>query len=180
MDAYASAREIDAGSSAARSGHRSATAYVAPNALVAGEVDIADDASVYFACAVVAGDGRISIGARTNVQDNSLLVTNAARGPLVLGADVTIGHNVRMGAATVEDHALIGMGSQVGDGVVVEEGGCIGARAEVSPGSVIKAGWIWVGRPAFPFREIKPDERETFAEGARVYVGYGAAYRGAR
>jgi carbonic anhydrase/acetyltransferase-like protein (isoleucine patch superfamily) len=177
MDAYASAREIDSGS--ARDGYRSAKSYVAPNALVAGEVDIADDASVYFACAIVAGDGRISIGPRTNVQDNSLLVTNAARGPLILGADVTIGHNVRMGAATIGDHALIGMGSQVGDGVVVEEGGCIGARAEVSPGSVIEAGWIWVGRPALPFRPIKPDERDTFAEGARVYVRYCAAYRGA-
>ena len=172
MDAYG--RESDA---ATRSGNRSPKSYVAPNALVAGEVHIADDASVYFACAVVAGDGKISIGPRTNVQDSSLLVTNAARGPLTLGADVTIGHNVRMGAAAIADHALIGMGSQVGDGVVVEEGGCIGARAEVSPGSVIKAGWIWVGRPAFPFRAIKPEERETFAEGARVYVRYGEAYR---
>ena len=89
------------------------------------------------------------------MQDNSLLVTDAARGPLIVGADVTIGHNVRMGAATIGDHALIGMGSQLGDGVVVEEGGVVGARAEVAPGSVIKAGWIWVGRPAFPFRPIK-------------------------
>jgi carbonic anhydrase/acetyltransferase-like protein (isoleucine patch superfamily) len=176
MDPYASARELDPGS-ADRIATRSAESYVAPNALVAGAVDIAEDASVYFACAIVAGDGRISIGPRTNVQDNSLLVTNAARGPLVLGADVTIGHNVRMGSATIADHALVGMGSQVGDGVVVEEGGCIGARAEVSPGSVIKAGWIWVGRPAFPFRPLKPEEAETFAEGARVYVRYGAAYR---
>jgi carbonic anhydrase/acetyltransferase-like protein (isoleucine patch superfamily) len=113
------------------------------------------------------------------VQDNSLLVTDATRGALVLGADVTIGHNVRMGAATIGDHALIGMGSQVGDGVIVEEGGCIGARAEVEPGTVIKAGWIWVGRPAFAFRAIKPEERENFALAARIYVRYGAAYRGA-
>ena len=177
MDAYS--REIDLGAAAMRTGRRSPKSYVAPNALVAGEVDIADDASVYFACAVVAGDGRISIGPRTNVQDNSLLVTDAARGPLILGADVTIGHNVRMGSATIGDHALVGMGSRVGDGVVVEEGGCIGARAEVAPGSVIEAGWIWVGSPAFPFRRIKPEEREMFAEGARVYVRYCAAYLGA-
>jgi carbonic anhydrase/acetyltransferase-like protein (isoleucine patch superfamily) len=178
MDAYASARELDKATPAGdRVAVRSVKAYVAPNALVTGAVEIADDASVYFACALVAGDGRISIGPRTNVQDNSLLVTNAARGPLILGADVTIGHNVRMGAATIADHALIGMGSQVGDGVVVEEGGCIGARAEVAAGSVIEAGWIWVGRPAFPFRPIKQEERETFAQGARVYVRYGAAYR---
>jgi carbonic anhydrase/acetyltransferase-like protein (isoleucine patch superfamily) len=132
---------------------------------------------VYFGCAVVAGDGRIGIGPRTNVQDNSLLVTDALRGPLLVGADVTIGHNVRLGAATIGDHALIGMGSQVGDGVIVEEGGCIGARALVAPGTVVKAGWIWAGRPAFAFRAIKPQEREAFAEAAQIYVGYGAAYR---
>ena len=172
MDAYTTQTDPEV-----RTGRRSPKSYVAPNALVSGDVDIAEDASVFFACAIVAGDGRISIGPRTNVQDNSLLVTDASRGALILGADVTIGHNVRMGSATIADHALIGMGSQVGDGVVVEERGCIGARAEVSAGSVIKAGWIWVGRPAFPFRPIKPEERETFAEGAKVYVKYCAAYR---
>ena len=112
------------------------------------DVEIADDAGVYFACAVIAGDGRIVIGPRTNVQDNCLFVTDAARGPLVLGAGVTIGHNVRMGAATIHDDALVGMGAQVGDGVVVLPGGCIGARSLVEPGTVVDAGWIWAGRPA--------------------------------
>ncbi len=180
MAAFAPAGDGDAAAEhPERRLHRAAAAYVAPTALVTGDVSVADDASVYFGCALVAGDGRIAIGPRTNVQDNSLLVTDATRGPLVLGADVTIGHNVRMGAATIGDHALIGMGSQVGDGVIVEEGGCIGARAEVQPGTVIKAGWIWVGRPAFAFRPIKPEERENFAQAARIYVRYGAAYRGA-
>jgi carbonic anhydrase/acetyltransferase-like protein (isoleucine patch superfamily) len=142
---------------------------------------VADDASVYFGCVVVAGGARVEIGPRTNIQDNSLLVTDAARGPLVIGADVTVGHNVRMGAAIVGDHALIGMGSQVGDGVVVEEGGCIGARALVEPGTVVAKGWIWAGRPACAFREVKPQERELFAQAAEIYVRYGAAYRsGAR
>lgn len=156
---------------------RVAQAYIAPTALLAGDVAVGDDAGVYFGCAVVAGGGRIAIGPRTNVQDNSLLVTDASRGPLLVGADVTIGHNVRLGAATIGDHALIGMGSQVGDGVIVEDGGCIGARALVAPGTVVKAGWIWAGRPAFAFRAIKPHERDAFAEAARIYVDYGTAYR---
>jgi carbonic anhydrase/acetyltransferase-like protein (isoleucine patch superfamily) len=151
-------------------------AYVAPTAVLAGDVVVADEAGVYFGCAVVAGDGRIAIGPRTNVQDNSLLVTDAARGPLGVGADVTIGHNVRMGAATIGDRALIGMGSQVGDGVVVEEGGCIGARAWVEPGTVVKANWIWAGRPARAFRELAAQERELFAQAAAIYVRYGATY----
>lgn len=151
--------------------------YIAPTAIVAGDVAIADDASVYFGCAIVARGGRIAIGPRTNVQDNSLLITGAGRGSLVLGADVTIGHNVRMGAARVGDHALIGMGSQIGDGVVVEVGGCIGARAWVEPGTVVAAGWIWAGRPACAFREVRPEERAAFAQAAAIYVRYGAAYR---
>jgi carbonic anhydrase/acetyltransferase-like protein (isoleucine patch superfamily) len=175
MDAYAASTGIDAGAN--RKARSSANAYVAPTAFVCGHIELADDASVYFGCAVVAGDGKIGIGPRTNVQDNSLLVTDSARGPLIIGADVTIGHNVRMGAATIGDHALIGMGSQLSDGVVVEEGGVVGARAEVAPGSVIKAGWIWVGRPAFPFRPIKREEAEAFAQAAKIYVRYGAAYR---
>ena len=153
------------------------SAYIAPTATLIGDVSIADEASVYFGCVIVAGDGRIAIGPRTNVQDNSLLVTDAGRGPLVLGADVTIGHNVRMGSARIADGALIGMGSQVGDSVVVEEGGCIGARAWVEPGTVVSAGWIWAGRPACAFRAVKAQEREMFAEAAKIYVGYGAAYR---
>ena len=111
------------------------------------------------------------------MQDNSLLITDAARGPIVLGADVTIGHNVRMGAALIGDHALIGMGSQLGDGVVVEEGGCVGARAWVEPGTVVAAGWIWAGRPARAFRELHPQERAVFAQAAAIYVRYGEAYR---
>ena len=152
-------------------------AYVAPTAVLVGDVVVADDASVYFGCAVVAGDGRIEIGPRTNVQDNSLLVTDSTRGPLVIGAEVTIGHNVRLGAAIIGDHALIGMGSQVGDGVIVEEGGCIGARAWVEPGTVVEKGWIWAGRPACAFREVRPQERKLFAEAAEIYVRYGASYR---
>src|SRR6185295_1902089 len=92
---------------------RVSRAYVAPTAIVAGDVAIADDASVFFGCAVCAGDGRIVIGPRTNVQDNSILATDRSRGDLVLGVGVTIGHNVEMGSGMIGDDALIGMGSRV-------------------------------------------------------------------
>ena len=159
-----------------RQAPRVGMAYIAPTAVLAGDVVVGDEAGVYFGCAVVAGGGRIAIGARTNVQDNSLLVTDAAREPILVGADATIGHNVRLGAARIGDRALIGMGSQIGDHVVVEEGGCVGARAWVEPGTVVKAGWIWAGRPACAFREVKPEEREVFARAAEIYVRYGSAY----
>lgn len=157
---------------------RSVRAYVAPTAVVAGDVVIGDDASIFFGCAVCAGDGRIVIGARTNVQDNCILSTDRSRGELVLGEGVTIGHNVEMGAASIGDDALIGMGSRIGDGVVVERGGCIAAGAWVEPGTVVPAGWIWAGRPARPFRELKPSERVEFARARDIYIGYSSDYRG--
>ncbi|HEX6137885.1 MAG TPA: gamma carbonic anhydrase family protein [Casimicrobiaceae bacterium] len=152
-------------------------AYVAPTAIVAGDVVIADEASVFFGCAVSAGDGRIVIGERTNVQDNSILATDRARGDLVLGVGVTIGHNVQLGSGTIGDDALIGMGSRVGDRVVVERGACIGAGAWVEPGTVVPAGWIWAGRPARAFRELKAAERDEFARARDIYVEYSSDYR---
>lgn len=154
-------------------------AFVAPNAVLAGDVRIGDDAGVYFGCALDAGGARIVVGEASNVQDNSILVTDAKRGDLVIGRRVTVGHNVRIGPARVDDDALVGMASVVGDGVVVERGGCIGAGAHVEPGTVVRAGWIWAGRPARAFRELKDAEREWFAHGVGVYVGYARAYRAA-
>lgn len=153
-----------------------ARAYVAPTAIVCGDVHLADDAGIYFGCVVTAGGARISIGRRTNVQDNTFLVTDARHGDLVVGQNVTFGHNVRMGAGRVEDDALVGMASRVGHGVIVERGACIAAGAWVEPGTVVKAGWIWAGRPARAFREVKPGERVEFARGADVYVRYGGIY----
>jgi carbonic anhydrase/acetyltransferase-like protein (isoleucine patch superfamily) len=152
-------------------------AFVAPTAVVAGDVELHEDASIFFGCAVCAGDGRIVIGARTNVQDNCILETNRGRGDLVLGAGVTIGHNVQLGSGRIDDDALIGMGSRVGDGVIVERGGCIGAGAWVEPGTVVPAGWIWAGRPARPFRQLKPAERAEFARARDIYVTYSSDYR---
>jgi len=156
---------------------RTGSAFVAPTALVAGNVVLAIDASIYFACVADAGDGRIVLGARTNVQDNTFMVTSRARGDLVIGDDVTIGHNVRIGAATIGARALVGMSSIVGDGVVVEDDACIGAGAHVEPGTRVPSGWIYAGRPARPFRALKPAEREGFADIVAVYAHYSAVYR---
>ena len=152
-------------------------AYIAPTAVVAGDVTFEDDVGVYFGCVVLAGDGGISIGRGSNIQDNSHLIPSGARGSLRIGGGVTVGHNVRMGSATIEDDALVGMGSQLGDGVVVEAGACVAARALVEPGTVIRSGWIWAGRPARAFRELKSAERESFAQARDIYIRYANAYR---
>ncbi|MBI2314139.1 MAG: gamma carbonic anhydrase family protein [Betaproteobacteria bacterium] len=156
------------------------SAYVAPTAVVAGDVRIAADASVWFANVIWADGTTVAIGQRTNIQDNCLLETGPGRGPIIIGDDVTVGHNVRMGSCVVEDGCLIGMGAEVGDRVVVERGGCIGAHAVVPPGTRVKAGHIWAGRPAREFRPVRPEEAEFFVRGKDVYVGYARAYLSAR
>ncbi|MBA3508076.1 MAG: hypothetical protein H0T80_20155 [Betaproteobacteria bacterium] len=78
------------------------------------------------------------------------------------------------------DDALIGTGARVGDEVVVEKGGCIAAGAWVLPGNVVSAGWLWAGRPARAFRELRASERAALAEICNVYVGYCEAYLGER
>jgi carbonic anhydrase/acetyltransferase-like protein (isoleucine patch superfamily) len=155
-------------------------AFVAPTSVLVGDVVLDDDAGVYFGCALVARGARIRIGARTNIQDNSVLETDRARGDLIVGTGITVGHNVQLGACTIGDDALIGMASRVGDGVVVEPGGCVAAGAWVEPGTRVRSGLIWAGRPAREFRPVTPGEREAFARGRDVYIGYGAAYRGDR
>jgi carbonic anhydrase/acetyltransferase-like protein (isoleucine patch superfamily) len=152
--------------------------FVGATSVLAGRVEMAEDAGIYFACVVDAGDARIALGTRSNVQDNSFLVTDARRGDLVIGDDVTIGHNVRMGSGTVGHRALVGMSAIVGDHVVVEDGACIAAGAHVERGTRVPAGWIYAGRPARPFRELRPAERDGFADIIAVYAHYSAVYRG--
>jgi gamma-carbonic anhydrase len=152
-------------------------AFVAPTSAVVGRVEVGRSASIFFGCAVVAGGARIVVGEGTNVQDNSILVTDRARGDILIGTGVTIGHNVQMGPAEIGDDALIGMGSRLGDEVVVEAGGCVAAGAWVLPRTLVRSGWIWAGRPAQPFRELKPAERVAFARFRDIYIGYSSAYR---
>jgi carbonic anhydrase/acetyltransferase-like protein (isoleucine patch superfamily) len=156
---------------------RIGAAFIAPTSALVGNVEVGDDAGIFYGCVLAAGGARIAVGERTNVQDNTLIVTDRARGDVVIGDDVTIGHNVRMGAGRFGDRSLVGMASVVGHGVVVEPGGCIAAGAHVEPGTVVKAGWIWAGRPARAFREVKDTEREMFASAVDTYIEYGAAYR---
>jgi carbonic anhydrase/acetyltransferase-like protein (isoleucine patch superfamily) len=150
--------------------------YVAPTAILAGNVQVNREASIWFGTAIIANDGAISIGERSNIQDNSLLETDLRRGPLAISHNVTIGHNVRMGACVIDHDCLIGMGSMLGDGTVVEAGACVAARALCTPGTTVESGYIWAGRPARKFRELRPEEINAFRRGRQVYVNYTHAY----
>lgn len=150
------------------------TAYVADSALVLGDVEIGADSSLW-PMSVARGDiHRIRIGARSNIQDGSVLhVTHdGEHAPggfaLQVGDDVTVGHRVILHGCTLEDGCLIGMGAIVMDGARVCRGAMVGAGTLVSPGKVLEGGYLWLGSPA---RRVRPlSERE------QQYLEYSAAY----
>jgi len=153
-----------------------ARVYVDPAAIVIGRVRIGDDSSVWPA-AVVRGDVHsIEIGARTSIQDGSVLhVTHD--GPyspggrsLRVGADVTIGHRVTLHACTIGDKCLVGMGSVVLDGAVADELVMIGAGSVVPPGKRLETRSLYVGSPVRKVRDLTQAEINFFTYSAAQYV----------
>jgi carbonic anhydrase/acetyltransferase-like protein (isoleucine patch superfamily) len=152
------------------------SAYIDPVAMVIGRVSIGEQSSLW-PMVVARGDvNYIEIGARTNIQDGSVLhVTHdgpySPGGlPLLIGDEVTVGHNVILHACTIESQCLIGMGSIVLDGAVVESGALLGAGALVTPGTRIQGGYLWLGAPAKKIRALSSDERESILYSAQHYV----------
>jgi carbonic anhydrase/acetyltransferase-like protein (isoleucine patch superfamily) len=150
--------------------------YIDPAAVVIGDVDLGDDASVW-PFVVVRGDvNRIRIGARTNIQDGSVLhVTHdgpytPGGFPLTIGNDVTVGHGAILHACTIGDVCLIGMHATVLDGALVSRHSMIGAGAMVSPGKVVGEGELWLGNPARCVRKLSDEEIEKLHYSAQHYV----------
>ncbi|MGA9855115.1 MAG: gamma carbonic anhydrase family protein [Gammaproteobacteria bacterium] len=150
--------------------------YVADTALVIGRVSLADDVSLW-PHVVVRGDvNTISIGARSNIQDLSMLhVTHdgpytPGGFPLVLGEDVTVGHKCLLHACSIGDRCLIGMGSIVMDGAVIEAEVLLGAGSLVSPGKRLEAGHLYRGNPARKVRALNTKELAMLRYSAAHYV----------
>ncbi|HHN93411.1 MAG TPA: gamma carbonic anhydrase family protein [Anaerolineae bacterium] len=150
-------------------------AYIAPNATVIGTVHIAAGASVWFGCVLRGDNAPITIGPRTNVQDLTVIHTDADF-PCTLGADVTVGHRAVLHGATVEDGALIGIGAIVLNGAIVGREALVGAGAVVPPGMVIPPRHLALGVPARVVRPLTDAEVERTYTFARHYVGRAQAF----
>ncbi len=160
-------------------GHSPALAsgvYVDEQAMVGGRVEIGADSSVW-PMSVVRGDvNDIRIGARTNIQDGSVLhVTHDSEfapggQPLIVGDEVTVGHKVVLHACTVEDRCLIGMGAVVLDGAIIRAGAMVGAGALVTPGKELDGGYLYVGSPVRRLRELTEKEKAFLEYSAEHYV----------
>ena len=146
------------------------TAFVAPNAAVIGDVVIGPGSSVWFGCTLRGDLNPIRIGARSNVQDNSVLHINAELYPCIVGDDVTIGHAAIVHACTIGNRGFVGMGATVMDGAVIEEGGMLAAHALLGPGKRIGPNELWAGVPAKLVRVLNEKDRENYAGLAEHYV----------
>ena len=146
-------------------------------ATVIGDVVLGDDVSIWPGTVVRGDVNHIRIGARTNVQDGSILHVSHD-GPygqpggfaLLIGEDVTIGHGAIVHACVIEDACLIGMGSIILDGAIIRRNGFVGAGAVVPPGKTVGSGELWLGNPAKCVRRLEPREIEQLYYSAQHYV----------
>jgi gamma-carbonic anhydrase len=151
-------------------------AYVAPTAVLIGDVEVGEEASIWFGCVLRGDTNRIRIGARSNLQDGTIVHVNPGEESCTVGEDVTVGHGAILHGCRLEDGAFVGMGAIVLDRCVIERGGVLGAGALLPAGRRIGAGELWLGRPARLVRTLDDAERQHFAGNARRYVETGRRF----
>ncbi len=151
--------------------------FIDPAAVVIGDVVLDDDVSIWPATVIRGDVNFIRIGARTNIQDGTVVHVShdgphAKLGGFAtrIGADVTIGHKAVIHACTIEDAVLIGMGAIVLDGAVIKQHAFIGAGALVPPGKTVGAGELWLGNPARFARKLSDADIEALYYSAQHYV----------
>jgi carbonic anhydrase/acetyltransferase-like protein (isoleucine patch superfamily) len=153
-----------------------ASAYIDPAAVVIGDVVIGADSSVW-PCAVIRGDVHyIRLGARTNIQDGSVLHVMRDEYPLILGDDVTVGHAVTLHGCTIESRCLIGMGAIILNGVTIGSGSIIAAGTLITERTAIPPGSLVLGQPGKIKRMLTPIDQASIDAYAQRYVEYKNIY----
>jgi carbonic anhydrase/acetyltransferase-like protein (isoleucine patch superfamily) len=152
------------------------TAFVTDDAIVIGDVEIGEEASVWFG-SVIRGDvNHIRIGARTNIQDACVIHVSSNDHPTILEDEITVGHRVTLHGCYVETGCLIGIGSILLDGCRIGRNSLVAAGSLVTPGTVIPPESLVMGAPAKVKRQLTPDELENLSRSWRNYVGLGRLY----
>lgn len=153
------------------------SAFIAPGCRIIGDVEIGPDSSIWYNCVIRGDANRVVIGARTNVQDGTVIHCDRAKPPrhpdgfpTIIGDDVLIGHMAMVHGCTIEDRGFVGLGSIVMDGCRIESDGMLAAGAMLTPGKVIKSREMWMGRPAVFTRALTDAALEDMQLGVKGYV----------
>jgi carbonic anhydrase/acetyltransferase-like protein (isoleucine patch superfamily) len=154
-----------------------ADAWLADDATVTGDVTLGPGASLWFGVVVRGDVNHVRIGARSNVQDLSVVHVTGGTHPTVIGEDVTVGHRVVLHGCTVHDRCLIGIGSVVLDGAEIGPEAMVGAGALVPPGMRVPPRTLVMGTPAKVKRALTDEEVAHLRESAARYVEYAGRYR---
>ena len=159
-----------------------AQAFVAPGACLIGDVAIGPEASIWYNCVLRGDVNRIRIGARTNVQDGSVIHVDSPKAgdqtgrPTLIGEEVLIGHLAMVHGCILHDRAFVGLSAIVMDGCVIESDAMLAAGAMLTPGKRIPSGQLWAGRPAKYVRDLSPQELEGQRAGVAHYVALAKAH----
>ena len=151
-------------------------AFIAPNAVIIGDVHIGSGSNVWFGCTIRGDVNHIRIGERTNIQDGTVIHVTRKTGPTIIGSGITIGHSALLHACTLEDDCFVGMGATVMDDAVIESHAMLAAGALLTPRKRIESGQLWAGNPATYFRELKQVEADFISISAQNYVELGEEY----
>jgi len=144
--------------------------FLAETCAVIGDVVIGDESSIWYSTVLRGDEMPIRIGARTSMQDGTVVHVTSGRSGTTIGDDCTIGHAAILHACTVEDFCLIGMGSTILDGVRIGRGSLVGAGALVTPGTDIPPGSLVLGAPGRVVRAVNQKEQQAIEYGAAHYV----------
>lgn len=152
-------------------------AWIADGAILIGDVEVGPGSGIWFG-AVLRGDGnKIRIGARTNIQDGSVIHVSRRGEGTIIGDDITVGHMALLHACRLESGCFIGMKACVMDGAVVESGGMVAAGALITPNKRVRTGELWVGAPAKLARHLSEAERAHLVKSPAGYAQLAQAYR---
>ena len=152
------------------------SAYIDESAVIIGDVEVGEDASIWPLCSIRGDVNLIRIGARSNIQDGCVIHVTHRYSELPegqatrIGSDVTVGHKVMLHGCTVENLCLIGMGSTLLDGAIIRSRVLLGAGSLVPEGKDLEGGYLWLGRPAKRMRELTEQELKWFEYSALHYV----------
>ncbi len=157
------------------------SAFIAPGCRIIGDVTIGPEASIWYNCVLRADVSHIRIGARSNIQDGSIVHCDGpkpdiAECPTIIGDDVLIGHMAMMHGCTIRNRGFIGLGAIVMNGCVIGEDGMLGAGALLPEGKTMGPKELWVGRPARLVRELPDEALAGMRMGVAHYVENGKAH----